>query len=166
MRAAPAAARHLPDNTGARVGEVLWLDWRYIDLGRRHVSFPKTKNGKARGVPLHSCVVAALADLPHREGEMFRRPDSMPYERPDPDDDTDTSAGSRISTAFRGACRRANIIDFHPHGCRHTWATWHYVQNRDLTALQERSMITPLGWWKIWRLRSRAVHVGHKKTRR
>jgi Phage integrase family len=32
--------------TGARIGEVLWLDWSNVDLGRRHVTFPKTKNGE------------------------------------------------------------------------------------------------------------------------
>jgi integrase len=53
--------------TGARVGEALWLDWRDVDLSRGHVMFPKTKNGEARGVPLHARVVAALANLPHRK---------------------------------------------------------------------------------------------------
>jgi integrase len=42
--------------TGARMGEALWLDWRDINLSRRHVSFPidpragrRTKNNEARG---------------------------------------------------------------------------------------------------------------------
>ena len=34
--------------TGARIGEALWLDWRNVDLARRHVVFPNTKNGDAR----------------------------------------------------------------------------------------------------------------------
>jgi integrase len=28
--------------TGARIGEVLWLEWSNVDLERRHVTFPKT----------------------------------------------------------------------------------------------------------------------------
>src|SRR5262249_53126660 len=128
--------------TGARAGEALWLDWRNVDLERAHVAFPKTKNGDARGVPLHQRVVAALANLPHRDGVVFRRPDGLPYDRPDPDDADDTSAGGRIKTAFRGACKRAGIHDFTPHGCRHTWATWHYIANRDLKKLQV------LGGWR------------------
>jgi integrase len=107
--------------TGARAGEALWLDWRHVDLARRHVVFPKTKNGEARGVPLHDRALVALANLPHREGEVFRRPDGLPYERPKHPDDT--SAGSRIKRAFAGACSRAGIKDFSGHGCRHTWAT-------------------------------------------
>jgi integrase len=137
--------------TGARIGEALWLDWRDVDLGRAHVTFPKTKNGEARGVPLHPRVVAALANLKRREGEVFRRPDGRPYDRPRHLDDT--SAGTRITTAFHGASRRAGIEDFHPHDCRHTFATWHYVANRDLGALQR------LGGWKSIRMVMRYAHV-------
>jgi integrase len=137
--------------TGARVGEALWLDWRCVDLYRRHVTFPKTKNGQRRGIPLHQRVVIALANLPHREGEVFRRPDGLPYERPKRSDDH--SAGTRIKTAFKAACRRASITDFHPHNCRHTWATWHYIANRDLGALKR------LGGWKSVRMVMRYAHT-------
>jgi integrase len=137
--------------TGARVGEALWLDWRDIDLVRGHVTFPKTKNGEPRGVPLHPRAVAALANVPHRQGEVFRRPDGMPYERPK--DIDDTSGGTRIKTAFAGACERAGIDNFHPHDCRHTWATWHYAANRDLLALQK------LGGLKTLSMVTRYAHV-------
>ena len=111
--------------TGARAGEALWLEWADVDLEKRHVTFRKTKNGDARGVPLHSRVVQALEALPGRGGEVFRTPVGDPYARPALGDDADTSAGSRIKTAFKGACRRAAILNFTPHCCRHTWATWH-----------------------------------------
>jgi integrase len=137
--------------TGARTGEALWLEWRDVDLGRSHVQFPKTKNGEARGVPLHERAVAALANLTGRTGEVFRKPDGLPYSRPRSADDT--SAGTRIKTAFRAACRRAGIADFHPHDCRHTWATWHYAANRDLLGLMK------LGGWKSERMVMRYAHV-------
>lgn len=137
--------------TGARTGEALWLDWRDVELGRAHVGFPKTKNGSARGVPLHPRAVAALANLKGREGSVFRRPDGKPYTRPRRADDT--SAGTRIKTAFKAACRRAGITDYHPHDCRHTWATWHYAKNRDLGALMR------LGGWKSERMVMRYAHV-------
>jgi integrase len=145
--------------TGARIGEALWLDWSDVDLNRSHVVFPivqserrRTKNNEARGVPLHPRVRAALANLPHREGEVFRRPDGLPYERLRVDT-TDTSAGDRIKKAFAGACKRACIKDFTPHDCRHTWATWHYAKNRDLLALQR------LGGWKTLSMVTRYAHV-------
>jgi integrase len=137
--------------TGARTGEALWLDWRDVDLTRAHVTFPKTKNGDARGVPLHPRAVAALANLTGRTSEVFRKPDRKPYARPRNADDT--SAGTRIKTAFSGACRRAGITDFHPHDCRHTWATWHYIANRDLIQLMK------LGGWKSERMVMRYAHV-------
>jgi integrase len=137
--------------TGARTGEALWLDWRDVDLSRAHVQFPKTKNGEARGVPLHPRAVAALANLKGRTGEVFRRPDGKPYSRPRSVDDT--SAGTRIKTAFKAACRRAGIEDFHPHDCRHTWATWHYQENRDIGGLMK------LGGWKSERMVMRYAHV-------
>jgi integrase len=137
--------------TGARAGEALWLDWRDVDLTRAHVTFPKTKNGEARGVPLHPRVIAALANLKHRDGEVFRQPNGEPYARPRRPDDT--SAGARIRKAFGGAVRRAGLKDFTPHDCRHCWATWHYAANRDLGALQK------LGGWKSIRMVLRYAHT-------
>lgn len=138
--------------TGARAGEALWLDWRDVNLSGAHVSFPETKNGDARGVPLHPRLVATLAGLPaSRTGEVFRRPDGLPYARPRRSDDT--SAGSRIKTGFAAAVRRAGLVDFTPHDCRHTWATWHYAANRDLGALMR------LGGWKSERMVLRYAHV-------
>ena len=52
--------------TGARAGEALWLDWNNVNLARGHVTFPETKNGEARGVPLHPRVIAALANCTAR----------------------------------------------------------------------------------------------------
>jgi integrase len=152
-----AAAPHLAPllqflfGVGCRIGEALWLDWRHVDLARGHVSFVKTKNTEARGVPLHPRVIAALANLPHRDGEVFRKPNGEPYERPKRIDDT--SAGSRIKTAFGGACRRAGIENFRPHDCRHTWATWVYAATRDLAGLMK------LGGWKSERMVLRYAHI-------
>lgn len=137
--------------TGARAGEALWLDWRYVDLVEAQVVFPKTKNGRPRGVPLHPCVIAALANLPGREGEVFRKPDGRPYARPK--SAADTSAGTRIGTGFAAACRRAGIESFRVHDCRHTWATWHYAKNRNLGALMH------LGGWRSERMVLRYAHV-------
>ena len=82
----------------------------------------------------------------------------MPYERP-AEDDEDTSAGTRIKKAFSGACRRAGITDFHPHDCRHTWASWHYQVNRDLTALQA------LGGWLTPKMVMRYAHANKGEFR-
>jgi integrase len=143
--------------TGARIGEALWLDWRCVDLARAHVSFPKTKNGEPRGAHLHRDIVAELARMPHREGCVFRRPDGEPYEQLA--GDYEQSAGGRIKTAFKAACRRAGISDFHPHDLRHTWATWHYAEHHDLVALQK------LGGWKSLSMVVRYAHANVENYR-
>lgn len=164
QRMIQAAAPHLRPlvvflfSTGARISEALYLDWRNVDLERAHVEFLDTKNGEARGVPLHPRAVAALSALPHRQGAVFRRslprmtasgkmtPLGAPYEDRD-------GGGGQIKTAWRGMLKRAGIDDFSPHDCRHTWATWHYRANRDLTALME------LGGWKSASMVMRYAHV-------
>lgn len=144
--------------TGARASEAVYLDWRDVDLTRRQVSFTDTKNGESRGVPLHERALVALANLPHRQGAVFRRPGTKakplgkPYK-------IKQNGGGQIKTAFRGACRRAGITDFTPHDCRHTWATWHYAANRNLKALME------LGGWKSEAMVMRYVHINSDHLR-
>jgi integrase len=139
--------------TGARCGEALWLDWHNVDLDRKHVQFIDTKNGTSRGGPLHQRVHEALRKQNSRWGYVFTKRDGQPYRLLDPDDPNDVSAGSRIKKGFAGAVRRAGIEDFHPHDCRHTWATWHYQANRDLGALQK------LGGWKTLSMVLRYAHT-------
>jgi integrase len=139
--------------TGARIGEALWLDWHNVDLDRKHVQFIDTKNGTSRGVPLHPRVIEVLRGINHCEGCVFRTPAGGIYRPLDPNKPNDKSAGSRISTAFQGAVRRAKLTDFSPHDCRHTWATWHYQANRDLGALQR------LGGWKTLSMVMRYAHT-------
>ena len=132
--------------TGARLSEALYLDWAHVDLTARRVRFMDTKNGEARGVPLNERVLIELANLDHRDGAVFRRPDGAPYGRK-------VNEGGQIKTAFKGACRRAGISNFSPHDCRHTWASWFYAETRDLRALME------LGGWKSERMVFRYTHL-------
>jgi integrase len=150
--------------TGARLSEALYLDWRFVDLSRGQVIFANvtgggqgTKNDESRSVPLHPRAIAALANLPwDRKGAVFRRPAGkvklagrvwLPYE------DREGAGGGQIKTAWAGMLKRAGISDFTPHDCRHTWATWHYAANRDITALMQ------LGGWKSPEMVIRYAHV-------
>lgn len=153
--------------TGARAGEAVWLDWSNVNLDMKQVTFPKTKNGKPRSVPLHPRVIMELRKSNRRVGAVFLTHKCVPYEHPDPDKDADTSAGTRISSAFKTACKRAGlgwtvpgkddkprfVTNITPHVCRQTWATWHYQANRDLTKLQE------LGGWKTLAMVMRYAHT-------
>ncbi|MFA4961403.1 MAG: site-specific integrase [Brevundimonas sp.] len=134
-------------STGARASEALYLDWRQVDLDARRVEFLETKNRERRGVTLHERVVRELEAMPHRSGPVFRRPDGCGYA------DRHGEGGGQVKKAWATMCRRASITDFSPHDCRHTFATWHYRANRDLTALQK------LGGWKTVEMVLRYAHT-------
>lgn len=149
-------------STGARLSEALYLEWSDVDLGRAHVAFRPTdargiKTDEARGVPLPARAVAELANLPwDREGFVFRKPAGkirktgriwLPYES------REGEGGGQVKTAWNGMLKRAKIADFTPHDCRHTWATWHYIANRDIGALMR------LGGWKTPAMVFRYTHV-------
>lgn len=151
-------------STGARIGEALALDWRDVDLTAGQVVFQETKNGDRRGVALPARAVAALANLPHRKGAVFRvhygikRPRSPAKQLVGPAyADRAGAGGGQVKTAWAGMLRRAGISDFSPHDCRHTWATWHYQANRDLSALMH------LGGWRSAQMVMRYAHAntGH-----
>jgi integrase len=58
--------------TSMRLGELLALEWRYVDLTARTAHLPRTKNGESRTVALSSAAVAALQALPRRlDGRVF-----------------------------------------------------------------------------------------------
>ena len=122
--------------TGARMGEAIYLDWddRSIDLTGGQVIFfaDQTKAKKRRIVDLPPRAVAALANLPHREGAVFRRPDGLPYI------DRRGHYGGQVKTAFAAAVRRAGLNPaITPHICRHSWASWHYSVHRDPLLLKQ-----------------------------
>lgn len=163
-----AAAEHIRPlvifllSTGARLSEALYLEWEDVDLSRAHVVFRPTdvrgiKTDEARGVPLPPRAVAALASLPwDRQGFVFRRPAGkikttgrvwLPYES------RGGAGGGQIKTAWAGMLKRAGVSDFTPHDCRHTWATWHYMANRDINALMS------LGGWKSPAMVFRYTHI-------
>jgi integrase len=144
--------------TGARLSEAVYLDWRDVDLvGARAIFWPdRTKSKRRRNVPLPSRLVAALANLPHRDGMVFRRPDGRPYAN------RGGEYGGQIKTAWRGAIGRAGLDpELTPHVCRHTWASWHYALNRDLLALKVA------GGWSSVALVERYAHLmpaGHTEA--
>ena len=58
--------------TGMRRGELLNLKWQHINLNRRTCHLPMTKNGSSRDIPLSSCAIETLRDLPRNlSGVVF-----------------------------------------------------------------------------------------------
>lgn len=91
--------------TGMRLGELLSLRWRDVDMSARVATLHETKTGDARQVPLSTRAVAAIADLPRhiQDGRVF-----WSWTRPD-----------SLENAWRRAVRAAGITDFRFHDLRH-----------------------------------------------
>lgn len=59
--------------TGARLSEILTLEWKWIDLGRSVIRLPDSKTG-AKTIPLGAPVQAILSKLPRVEGNPYVLP--------------------------------------------------------------------------------------------
>lgn len=147
------AAKHLRPlmiflfSQGCRLSEALYLNWDEVDLDRAHVVFLDTKNGENRGCPIQPRALAALKALKHRTGAVFRTDEGKPYAR------RKMGGGGQLSSAWATMLEKSDVADFHPHDCRHTWATWHYIKNRDLATLMQ------LGGWKTVTMVMRYTHA-------
>lgn len=120
---------------GPRVGEALAIDGRddvFLDYG--YIVLRDTKNDRERVLPLRPRVKAALSLLPNlgEPGPLFRRPDGEPYTPRD-------NRGGQIRTMFATSVRAIGLDPsiVTPHLCRHTWATWHYAETRDVLRVRD-----------------------------
>jgi integrase len=136
-RMVAAAAPHLQPllvflfGTGGRLGESLSLDWREVDLvgGRAIFLAEKTKTRRRRVAHLPPAVVAALAEMPERDGAVFRWVDRAGHAHAYKPRE---GYGGQIKTAWHAALGRAGLNpELTPHSTRHSWASWHYAINRD-----------------------------------
>ncbi|MDA8254464.1 MAG: site-specific integrase [Betaproteobacteria bacterium] len=88
--------------TAMRRGELLALRWEFVDLKRRVVHLPETKNGSTRDVPLSTTAVAVLEGVPRNiAGRVFG------------------TSETAITEGFQRAVKRAGLPDFRFHDLRH-----------------------------------------------
>ncbi|WP_294931844.1 site-specific integrase [uncultured Paracoccus sp.] len=127
--------------TGARTGEALGLSTKhlYLESQQAHVGITKNGDGKMVEFPTRTKRILAACGLPEA-GAVFRTPKGKPYRITN---DLGDKLGGQIKGAFDAARKAAQLgEDVTPHTLRHTWATWHYAQNKDLILLMDR------GGWK------------------
>ena len=135
--------------TGARVGEALALPWADVDLAAgvctfRNTPDRRTKSGRDRTAHLPPAAIVALANLPHRDGPVFRTQAGQPYK----------GESGQFKTAWRGAWRRSGLEGEHsPHSLRHTWATWQMAAKPNALALMHA------GGWSALSLVERYAHL-------
>ena len=88
--------------TGMRRGELLSLKWADINLNRRTCHLSMTKNGSSRDIPLSSCAIETLRDLPRNLSSVLVPVSSV-----------------ALRGLWRRACGRASIEDLRFHDLRH-----------------------------------------------
>ncbi|MBO9535209.1 site-specific integrase [Herbaspirillum sp.] len=94
--------------TAMRQGEIVSLDWRYIDLDKRTAHLPNTKNGDHRTVPLSMRAIELLRKLAVIELTLDRAGPVFPG-----------VTGEAVKRAFQNARKRAGIEDLRFHDLRH-----------------------------------------------
>ncbi len=102
--------------TAMRQSELVGMHWQHIDLKRRIIFLPHTKNGDSRTVPLSTYAVAVLTALPRGiKGDVFPGVTTV-----------------AVKQAFIRATRRAEIEDFHFHDLRHEATTRLFEQGLNI----------------------------------
>ncbi len=102
-------------NTGMRMGEILALTHKAVDLSRRTVTVFKSKNGERRTIPLNDTVwelFRAKAKVRSLKTEyIFYTANHAPYYH------------ANVRRGFEVALKKAGIEGFRFHDLRHTFAT-------------------------------------------
>lgn len=115
-------------NTGMRASEQFGLKWSQVDLERKILTLPKTKNGSVRHIPLNSVAISAFAELhaKHEGGQEV-----FPSNRKD---------GAALVSAkgwFKPALKDASIKGFTWHCLRHTFASRLVMAGVDIRTIGE-----------------------------
>jgi site-specific recombinase XerD len=109
-----------------RAGEQFGLQWGQVDVERKILTLPKTKNGTMRHIPLNSVALAAFKGLGQgSHGPVF----------PSARNDSETLQGAR--GWFNSALEDAEIKDYTWHCNRHTFASRLVMAGVDLRTVGE-----------------------------
>lgn len=122
---------HLPEfeialHTGMRPSEQYGLEWDRVDLVRRLVTIPKSKNGDTRHIPLNSVALAAFHELfacSGGDGRVFVNIHGQPL--------------NGYKHWFDPAVRKAGIGGFTWYCLRHTFASRLVMAGVDLRTVAE-----------------------------
>lgn len=114
--------------TGMRLGEIVTLERRDVDLDRREIYLTKTKTDAPRTIPLSDIALArfqAQLAMPSLVTPLvFYTRNGTAYSM------------NFISGKIRNAFAKAGIKDMRPHDLRHTFASWYLQAGGRLERLQ------------------------------
>jgi len=113
-------------NTGMRKGEILGLQWDWVDLRHGFILLGITKNGERREIPINKTLRETLEALPRHIKSPFvfwSDKEGKPFQD--------------VKGSFSSALKRASIKDFLFHDLRHTFASHLVMAGCDLRTVQE-----------------------------
>jgi integrase len=116
-------------HTGARLGEILELTWKDVDIFRKVVVIHQGKTGHTKTIPLTPTAVGILIE----KGKVRNLYFNLVFH---------TTKGSRITNrnlerTFTNALKKAKIENFHFHDLRHTFASRLAMAGKDLYLIQK-----------------------------
>jgi integrase len=124
-------SEHLPEfeialNTGLRLGELYNLTWDNVNLSRRILTVPRTKNGEVRHVPLNKPALESFQLL--RQHKDASGPVFLNWR-------DERLTGPRYW--FERALNKAKVRNFTWHCLRHTFASRLVMNGENLRTVQE-----------------------------
>jgi integrase len=112
--------------TGLRRGNLFALEWHQLDLTARTVTIPTSKGRESKVKRLAAPLAAALTDKRQR---LARDTDAVPSGK--------VFELTNWRRRWARATKAANLVDFHFHDLRHTFATWARRGGVSITGLRE-----------------------------
>jgi integrase len=112
-------------STGMRLGEILNLKWQEVDFEHGFIRVTKSKNGKARDIPINSYLEETLKGLV----ESMKRGNYVFCNKVG-------EKLSRIDHFFAKARKLAGLEDLRFHDLRHTAASLYASRGCDIITLQ------------------------------
>jgi integrase len=119
-------------STGARRNEILTLTWKDVDMKTGLLTFPKTKNGSVRRVPITGLAlqlvrqIAADRKLKDANGLVFPGRTKPTQHKP-----------IAIENIFKAALKSAQIKNFRFHDLRHSAASYLVMAGVDMRTVAE-----------------------------
>jgi len=97
-------------NTGMRRTEILSLKWKDVNFSKGYIFIEDSKSGRSRKIPMNIMTLETLKDIKQASEFVFFNPETK-------------TCIKDVKTAFKTACKKADIKNFRFHDLRHTAAT-------------------------------------------
>lgn len=126
--------------TGMRRSEIATIEGRHINLDKRTLLIPVTKNGEAREVPLSTVALKIFKSLTYQEADRVFK-----------------ITAHAITIAFGRACKRSELSDTHFHDLRHEAISRLFEKGLSLAE------VATISGHKTWTMLRRYTHLSAEK---